>query len=341
MTEKLSEKHIRYAAESEELTSRVTDFITGVLKGTTTDFVGAPVDIINTVLSAVGLGSKKPIGGSANLREVLGQSAEDRSGYETAGTLLNPENALKSMIVGAARIPARLAKYDAEVEKAAKSGEKLTRAETFDRTGVYTDKDQIPKTIISDSEAYLLSPGERGDLVLEDVLGHKELFSLYPELKKIPFKYEGSPNQGGMRPDNSRMTVGKASYETELGVILHETQHAIQNIEKFTRGDNPRNYLPTNIDQTMAKLKVDSTSSDPTIAASAKEYTAKMQDKIREANTRYLNAGGEQEARFTQANADKDIYLLGSETARILKSGDTPQNYDTRLLRPVETSKAK
>jgi len=107
---------------------------------------------------------------------------------------------------------------------------------------VYTAKDGITRNEISDREARLYeSPGD----TLGSTLHHPELFEQYPELHSLPVVHEYNPNSkfaGGYDPHNPETGTGGKMYLNRgsfyhnmdpLGVVLHETQHAIQDIEKY------------------------------------------------------------------------------------------------------------
>lgn len=334
------------------LTERIGQFMKGALKGATTDLVGAPVDIMNEIVGAVSLGklkSRDPIGGSKHLRRVLAGAGEveDSSIAETIGTMVNPENAAKAMIIGAARIPSRYKNYVQELGKVKTEGLTPDKAALFDKTGVYFDKDKKHKTIVSDKDASLNMKGfpgyklgmnhlePRPNQVLSDVLVHDELYKLYPELKTIPVQAGGAAQSGSMMPDNSLMTIGGNDPNGLLTVILHEAQHGVQHIEGFAKGGNIRQF--TDFDPTSVQIKLNRArqSGDVSQKDAADRFAKKANDALAEARNRYLNLPGEQEARYTQKTAFMSADALGADVRELLRRGDTPQTYNTRPIRPI------
>lgn len=81
---------------------------------------------------------------------------------------------------------------------------------------------------------------------LPSLLDHPELYQAYPSLRNTTVGFENSssalgaftPGRGG-RIDLSRMPESDA-----LSTTLHETQHGIQDIEKFAQGGSPDDFLP-------------------------------------------------------------------------------------------------
>ena len=333
-------------AQSFDFLKRIKEVVSGAVKGASTDLAGAPVDIINTVLGAVGVPvSKEPIGGSKSLRRLAGVGVEDASLFETAGTFLNPENAAKAMIIGAARIPERIRKFENFKSDPSDTIAQI-RTKRFDESNFYFDKDGEIKTFISDRSAQIkeISPGvtQIGGNTLGDVLDHPTLFKLYPELKTIEMRFGGAPGSGSMQPDNSFMTIGAQDTKAqELSVILHETQHAIQHIEGFGKGGNTRQFLTFDPTSVQEKINRARKSGDVGQMKAADRFASKLNDQLKEATNRYLNLPGEQEARFTQNRASLTTAELRDELRILISRGDTPQTYDTRPIRPVPTPSEK
>jgi hypothetical protein len=99
----------------------------------------------------------------------------------------------------------------------------------------YKAKDGVWRNEISDQKARLYdSPGD----TLGSTLQHPDLFEQYPELYGLPVKHEKMPGlAGAYDPDTAtqprHMTLNRDSYYDPLDVVLHETQHAIQDIEQY------------------------------------------------------------------------------------------------------------
>lgn len=342
--------------QSFNLLDKIKELGRGVLKGATTDLVGAPVDIINEVVGAVSGGrlkSQEPAGGSKSLRRLLvgAGEVEDKSIFETAGTMVNPETAVKSMIIAAARIPNRIAAR----EKFLKSTNFVAdEATIFDKSGVYMDKDRILKTIISDKDARIDStllidayknPQNYPLLTLDDVLyNHKELYDLYPELRGVSVtpvsgvNYHGSfnPILGEMEINIDRLKWDPAEVRS---TVLHEVQHGIQSIEGFARGSNVEAHNVRTEAQLRALQKklaeAEKKAKTPAEIEAVERFRTRINMDTREAFNRYRNVAGEQEARFTQQTADMDMAEASNFLLNRLRKGDTPQTWDTVPIRPV------
>jgi hypothetical protein len=326
----------KHHAGVEESTTRILDFITGSLKAATTDFIGAPVDITNEILGAVSGGrvkSEKPIGGSKYLREkLLGPSqVENRSAAETLGTFVDPRSAVKSMIIAAAAKPERFIKYmEASSAKPAAS-----QAELFNETGIYRDTDSAYKTILSDSNSSINSNSTGVATDLGSLLHHPELFAIYPSLKKIPVEWDKTApaGAGGLRVDNSRMRLSPhGSPETVHELVLHETQHAIQHSESFARGADPKQFISYDIKAAQLNLTKMKAENLPQNQKLIEQYEGKIKSDIKRANTQYLNSAGEQEARFTEISRKDDTTALAKRVLQTLRTGETPQTFDTKPL---------
>lgn len=169
-----------------KLLDLVSDLATGVNKGLTTDLVGAPVDIINMGLKAVGVPtSKYPVGGSDWIKMKLNlKPSEQASISETMGSVIssfaNPASSLtatagtakliaaaKSMgivaapgIIGSAKRLLDPAAYESAktqahylkgVDGTAESMYK--NSSLYERTGAYLGTDNRLKSVISDAKA--------------------------------------------------------------------------------------------------------------------------------------------------------------------------------------------
>ena len=86
---------------------------------------------------------------------------------------------------------------------------------------------------------------ESGNATLEDVLQHNELFGNYPQLRKtnyIPRDIEKLGRIGGYLPDANTIEIEKQLHNDKYlskkrdETVIHEIQHAIQNVEGFERG---------------------------------------------------------------------------------------------------------
>jgi hypothetical protein len=125
-----------------------------------------------------------------------------------------------------------------------------------DRAGQY---DANPLRMnISRNDALLKLQGKQ-QLYLPDVLHHPELFQKYPELLKMPVSEDAFMNaRGGYLPHSVAGTdvrpaeikyreeyqPGKMARGATFDTLLHEIQHAIQQIEGFAKGASPDYFAP-------------------------------------------------------------------------------------------------
>lgn len=84
---------------------------------------------------------------------------------------------------------------------------------------------------------------ESGDATLADVLQHDSLYEAYPELRDVKVRLEsdtGSKN-GSYDPSTNTITISedKPGDSAKVGTMLHEIQHAIQQIEGWESGASP------------------------------------------------------------------------------------------------------
>ena len=99
--------------------------------------------------------------------------------------------------------------------------------------------DHMIRSEISDAAAQR-GPGfgQQGKHRLSDVLKHPELFEIYPELGEVMVDF-GVPDYGGAYYDPNTNSIGVGQGSKTPGVsLMHETQHAVQEIEGTTRGAN-------------------------------------------------------------------------------------------------------
>jgi hypothetical protein len=360
-----------------KIVAMAKDYAVGAIKGITTDLAGTPVDLMNLLISpatqALGIYSDNPVGGSKDLRERAGVGVEDANLRETAGNLLTPGGVAHAMIVAATRVGRDTNKANRMMNEFINNGMTRTEAEgrVFAETGVYVDRTDAFKTVISDAGVKIRSealqtvrykdeaPQFKSGRMLPDVIDAPELFKLYPELKKLAI----TPQQGNL---NSAVYNGQAifpwigispgsSQEQLRKTLLHEIQHGIQDIENFaSKGSNPdfeKKFGPvqenalknvkTRLEQVLKRKNIDSTTMED-IRSKTQGFNA-LRDRFeldrQNAFKKYQNNPGEQEARFTQNNADLSQESLGQEILNLILSGKTPQSHDTQALDTIVRKK--
>ncbi len=121
-------------------------------------------------------------------------------------------------------------------------------------TGWYQDKDGKWKYEISDEDIIFLPAKEGNEYytrkiftdTLDRIIKHPTLFKLYPELKNIEVRFTSGmlDNQGVYYPSKKTIEIfapkklNGFTKGKQVIVLLHEIQHAIQDIEGFARGGN-------------------------------------------------------------------------------------------------------
>ncbi|WP_194172419.1 LPD23 domain-containing protein [Campylobacter concisus] len=167
--------------------------------------------------SILGLGKKMPQMAKDNpklLTKIYG-SAKSNSINSFAG-----EKALNANANKLSKAKAMLEKGEDEVK-------------IWQSTGWYKDKDGAWKFEIDDSPAKIKN--QNADK-LGNLLEHKELFKAYPELKDIKIKKiidEKGEKLGYYDPNKKEIAINNIG---DKSTLMHEVQHAIQNIEGFARG---------------------------------------------------------------------------------------------------------
>lgn len=345
-----------------EITAAARDMATGLIKGNTADTLGAPVDLINTatkpVQEALGIYSDQPFAGSASFRKLFGMEVNDKNVAETAGSMISVGGASKAMIVGAARME-KLGKAD--LQKATEFLNKhpeVNPGSVFNATGVYRGQEGGMRSVLSDKGAKITpqaqdainfsrNSGTTQIQKLDQVLDHPELFAAYPELRSFDVVAADIPKKSGSfrgpagAGDSPTIKISRNDTNPEdlLSVVLHETQHGIQSIEKWARGGAPKDFLPKDIEKTAKAVQTAVSgarqSSDTSVQKAAERFKERFNNKIRDAHTKYENIPGEQEARFTQETAGMDAGQLATTVLNALKSGVTPQSFDTQQLPSV------
>jgi hypothetical protein len=119
-------------------------------------------------------------------------------------------------------------------------------------TGTFRGPEGKLRQEISDTGAKLtlgnLKPDDYGAIeakTFEGALEHPRLQQAYPELNDINFQHWPKEQYQGANFDAKEnvITMGQKAMEPEMGVALHELQHAIQQKEGFARGGSPSNVL--------------------------------------------------------------------------------------------------
>jgi hypothetical protein len=174
----------------------------------------------------------------------------------TAGALYGSEpDEANAMFLGRKALKAPLAKLrEAEMEAhrlhAEGKFDDAERNRMWDQLGVHVGKDLKPRFEIDDSQSRLdleaLERYARGlPTKLGDALQHPELYENYPTMANMPLIRDRSvTNSDTMRgayysPQKSISVRTSMEPDTIWSTLLHEGQHAVQDIEGFTNGASP------------------------------------------------------------------------------------------------------
>jgi hypothetical protein len=303
--------------DANQLRKSIVDFARGSLAGSTTDLVGAPVDVMNLVVKAIlpNIASNKPYGGSAHLRELLGQPAEPSSLMEIVGGLTSPAGAAKAMVVGAAAAGKNIARAEEMLKM------KLSPVTVFKETGIFKDQGKY-KTVLSDADmkeavdAYKVR--ESQVTTLDKLYDHPALYKMYPEIantvaaRNHPY-YGSSPKVVQEGRGSNRTTAIVTGSERNDRIVAHEIQHLVQGIEKFKPGGN------------------------------SQQIAEKLGIPLDEAFKKYLALPGEVEARFTESTKHLTQPQLEDEIIKLLKTNRTPSTankefyfWDNLPIRPTK-----
>lgn len=113
----------------------------------------------------------------------------------------------------------------------------------YEKTGWFKDADDRWKFEISDHDASLKDGWreavvENGSLPLDHVLVHDKLFENYPQLKGISVELvETDEFWGEFDERNNKISIKSTIHDDSvLNTLCHETNHSIQEIEKFGMG---------------------------------------------------------------------------------------------------------
>jgi len=336
-----------------------SDTFKGFVQGNTSGILGAPIDIVNTLISPVtkrlGVYTPTPVGGAQSWRNLMGQGqGEDDNIQKTYGSLFSPAGAVKTLGVAVpaakAMIIAAYRTKDPDLMIKAAQMDKLgaTGQAIFQTHGVYRGPiDRQWRAVLDSKNAETIAPlvaldkGVGLDVALgaqplEKVLKFPELYAAYPELRTMPVIPKATGEFGSAAYSygtKSTEIAPQADARTFTSVLIHEVEHGIQDLEGFTRGGSQKEFF-TSEDKFKAaakKLRSDFTKQGQLLNDSLPHgvtvYNVKdtpeafskfiaspafqkweqmgktidtLQDYANYAYTKYLNMGGEAEARAAQ-----------------------------------------
>jgi Zn-dependent peptidase ImmA (M78 family) len=214
-------------------------------------------------------------------------------------------------------------------------------------TGWFRGMDGQWRFEINDSEAVFDWDNEllqQGKATLADVMQNDEMFAAYPELRDIPVRFAeldprvaGEYTMGTSIKGRTPIILLNESNKTMPSVLentlIHETQHAIQDIEGFARGSSPDYWnspensaereraaarLLDEIDNLQQMLDEDPDSEDAVFIQGDIDSLAEELEDL--GYFLYFNTAGEIEAR----NAAARLRLSAEERRRISPITDDP-----------------
>ena len=124
---------------------------------------------------------------------------------------------------------------------------KVSNQEIWLETGWFLDKNNRWKYDLTDKPFSLkeVNIKENTSYKLGDLVEHKALFKLYPELKDITVRikdYNNKSTNGSYSKNSNEINISNKLLNIQdiEGTLIHEIQHAIQKIEGFEGGSNTR-----------------------------------------------------------------------------------------------------
>lgn len=118
----------------------------------------------------------------------------------------------------------------------------ISNEQTRQKTGWFQDKNGDWKYEFSDKDMAIknIRYEQNKNYKLGNILKHDTLFELYPELKQLNVKIDNTNKISGNYNKNSKtITLSKQLLNNSKrleGTLIHEVQHAIQDIEGFEKG---------------------------------------------------------------------------------------------------------
>lgn len=199
---------------------------------------------------------------NTSLRKTLGGVEADSIDEGQLSRMADPELIIGKKGMTAAAMSGKMSDEQMETmdENYRLAKKMFDRGETADdiiaKTGFFFDENGLAKVEIDDSQSkLLLQPGEidpKKTYTMKDVFSHPTFYNYYPQYENMNVKfYRGKKeDKGYFDPNTNTIHVNKNSTgfidgdeDQVIATILHETQHAIQKLEKFTFGGDYKTFL--------------------------------------------------------------------------------------------------
>lgn len=113
-------------------------------------------------------------------------------------------------------------------------------------TGWFQDKNGDWKFEISDKNIKIknnVNLKENTSYKLGEIIEHDALYKIYPELKNYKVSFEDINTSGSIKLKENKIKISNKNIKKKAnieGTLIHEIQHAIQNIENFEGGRNSK-----------------------------------------------------------------------------------------------------
>jgi hypothetical protein len=193
----------------------------------------------------------KPIMGPGDL---VPEYVEDRTGSPMAGfaagfvnpaSLLRRNPPMRSDIFVGPNSKTWDAKRAEEATKLLRQGKNPHPA-----TGTHLGADNKLRQEIDDSTSKMIDPEWiQENYKLREIYDHPELYAAYPEVADMPAKYVIG-GQSAFLPKENRFEIGLDAHSDTRSPILHEIQHKIQELERWSKGGNPSMFVRNGEDVT-------------------------------------------------------------------------------------------
>lgn len=199
---------------------------------------------------------------NTSLRKTLGGVEADSIDEGQLSRMADPELIIGKKGMTAAAMGGKMSDEQMDImdENYRLAKKMFDRGETADniiaKTGFFFDENGLAKVEIDDSQSkLLLQPGEmdpKKTYTMKDVFSHPTFYNYYPQYENMSVKfYKGKGNDKGyFDPQTNTIHVNKnapgfvdGNEDEVIATILHETQHAIQKLEKFTFGGDYKKFL--------------------------------------------------------------------------------------------------
>jgi len=227
------------------------------------------------VMSPTDVASMAPGGGFVNAWQDSGRARDNLKAGNYGQAAIDYGNMALNM-AGEVAPFAKLAIFAGPAAKTANLAE-LARAKTLanrgiepwtvhHETGWFQGADGGWRFEIPDNKAKIDVAGRspENQFYLSSVMRHPEIYEAYPQLADIKTTVRMDPKGGtsgswSARDGEGFITAKAPTQEDMKSALLHEMQHAVQNLERFSPGANLKNSTPENYRVTAGEVEARNT----------------------------------------------------------------------------------